>query len=203
MQGLFLILFSAILCKLPSRIELIGIACVIAGCLSMMYDRQAIRIDGESGGPLIYICVILLSVFPAIMFGVNSYNVKLMPPVTLIWMHCLYSWAWSSFMARISDSRVQIFSNDTEMGCLGFMNSETWIFAFLVGLISGVIFWLSGMLALQIFSPVIVANSLLLDPFIAQLWGCAVGTDRMPGPPTWLGTSVCMTGLVCFYYGSK
>lgn len=75
---------------MPSRIELIGIACVIVGCFSLMTDKQAVRTDGESGGPTVYLAVILLSVFPAIYFASSSYNLKIMPPMTLIFINCTY-----------------------------------------------------------------------------------------------------------------
>ena len=59
------------------------------------------------------------------------------------------------------------------------------------------------MLALLFFDPIVVSNSLLFEPFIAQMLGFAVGIDEMPGALTWLGTCSCTGGLVCFYYASK
>ena len=122
MQSVFLLLFSAIMCKPPSRLELAGLACVIFGGAAMMLDPQAVRTDGASGGLLTYTVVFFSSAFAALYFIVNGYNLKSAPPITLLFTNALYVWVFSALLGRVLDSRVEIFSNSPVWGCLGFMN---------------------------------------------------------------------------------
>ena len=204
MQAVFLILFSTIMCKPPSRLEIAGLACVIVGCAAMIFDPKAVRTDGTSADLLIYFIVFASSAFAAWYYILCRQILKKLPPFTVLFFNVTYVWFFASLLGRASDSRVQIFSNDPIWGCLGFMNSQTWLFAYVaLGIGSGLGFWVAGMLALMIFSPVIVANSLLLEPFVAQMLGYFMGIDNMPGALTWIGTVFASIGLVFFYYGTK
>ena len=74
----------------------------------------------------------------------------------------------AAFIAKLLDSRVHIFSTDPEFGVFGFMNSENWVFSYFVfGLISGVGYTACSVLSLFFFSPLVVSNAFLMEPFFA------------------------------------
>ena len=74
MQSVFIILFSAIMCKPPSHLQLAGLACVIVGFAAMILDPLAVRTDGVSGGLLNYTVEFCSSAFCALYFIVNGQN---------------------------------------------------------------------------------------------------------------------------------
>ena len=51
-------------------------------------------------------------------------------------------------------------------------------------------------------SPLVVGNALLLEPFLAQIWGFLLGLDHIPGVLTWVGTSIAALGLYFFSKGA-
>lgn len=112
-------------------------------------------------------------------------------------------WAFSAIFACSFYDNIGIFSLDPLVGCLGFMNSETWMFAYLVlGFFSSVCFSMGTILSTLFFSPLVVANVFLLEPVVAQIIGFVLGLDKMPGILTFFGISLAMIGVLFFYKGS-
>lgn len=192
------------MCKFPDRWELLGAGFVSAGLVSMFLDPKAVRADSVSGGILVYLAVLGSSAFGAVFFMINARNVQKLPPFTLLFAISFYMFFSSCLIAAAQDNRVNIFSNDPVWGCLGFMNSQTWLFCYLVfGLFTSVFFSVGTIMSTLFFSPLVVACAFLLEPFVAQLVGCALGLDNVPGFLTWLGAALAMVGLVFFFLGSR
>ena len=50
-------------------------------------------------------------------------------------------------------------------------------------------------LCLLFYSPLVVSNSYMLEPFIAQLLGYAIGLDKFPGIFTFIGAIITLYGI--------
>ena len=58
-------------------------------------------------------------------------------------------------------------------------------------------------LCLLWYSPVVTSNSYLVEPFIAQALGCAIGIDEMPGALTLIGTLLAIAGIMFLQKGNN
>lgn len=141
----------------------------VVGILCLAFDPGAHKKDGTSSS--IFVCLIDLgsAIFGALYFLLNAKNVKELPICMLILMMNLHIWLLQGVIGKfIFDWRVQIFSNDPVWGCLGFINSETWLFAFIpFGIPAAFLGSASYVLLLMFYSPVVVSNAFLLEPFFA------------------------------------
>ncbi len=87
---------------------------------------------------------------------------------------------------------------------MGFINSETWLFAFIpFGIPAAFLGSASYVLLLLFYSPVVVSNAFLLEPFFAQALGYAFGLDDIPGVATFIGTSFAVLGIWYLEKGNK
>ena len=95
-------------------------------------------------------------------------------------------------------------SFDIEFGLFGFLNSSNLFYCFVpFGIFAG-FFGLPGyVVALKFFSPVLVSTSMLLEPFISQLFGYYFEIDKAPGFLTYLGTLIVIVGIFSIQSASK
>lgn len=97
------------------------------------------------------------------------------------------------------------FSFDPEYGVLGWLNDS---YAFvLVALINapltGVLGNLGFYTAYYYWPMQIVAGTMLIEPFIAQVVGVVLGQDEAPGAKTWIGCIVITLGFLIAGLGAK
>jgi drug/metabolite transporter (DMT)-like permease len=105
------------------KLELIGTALVIVGCVGMYFDPNAERNDGETIGFWIYLLILLTSIPGALYFLINSRLVKKVPIFTLLLVMNFHNFLFNSLLAKIINPyEVQIFSIDPVYGCYGFLN---------------------------------------------------------------------------------
>ena len=104
----------------------------------------------------------------------------------------------SVFLAKISNgSEVVIFSTDINNGIFGFLNPMIIYDAFLyLGLIATVIGSSGYVLCLLFYNPLVVTNSILLEPFVAQFLGYYLNIDQFPGLLTCFGSLITVFGLI-------
>lgn len=48
-----------------------------------------------------------------------------------------------------------------------------------------------------------MGNALLLEPIIGQVLGCVLGQDQIPGPLTFVGAAIILTGIYTVAQGTK
>ena len=197
-HGLFIVVFNVIMGAGLLKPEAIGIVLSFGGVIAMMFDPSASRVDGTGGSLFDYAVVLGSAVFGALYFMLSGKNVNQFPMCMLLFFMSFHNFLLCALMAKASDyDNVEIFSVDPINGCFGFLNRET-AFTALVpfGLLAAVCGSAGYVLCLLWYSPVVTSNSYLIEPFIAQALGCAVGIDQMPGFLTLIGTMLAIAGIM-------
>ena len=96
----------------------------------------------------------------------------------------------------ISNGEILIFSLDKDIGCLGFFDPNIAFLAFVpFGILSSVMGSAGYVMSLVFYSPAVVTNSYLLEPFIAQMMGYYFHIDAKPGCMTVVGTVITLYGV--------
>ena len=123
----------------------------------------------------------------------------------LLFFMSFHNFILCALMAKVSDfENVEILSVDPVYGCFGFLNRST-AFEALVpfGFLAAFCGSAGYVLCLLWYSPVVTSNSYLIEPFIAQALGCAIGIDEMPGLLTLLGTVLAIVGIMYLQKGNN
>ena len=203
-------LINACLGIIPVRNEVIGILICIVGIVSMIMDPCAERVDDavvtDTKGKLFYTVLDLsLALFGALYFMINAKNVGIIPVCTLVLVYNIISFWMNALIGKyIFDHRVVIFSRDVTFGCFGFLTKECWFIAFVpYGLLASICGNAGYIFAMLFFSPEVVANTLLLEPFIAQVLGYFYGIDYFPGALTIIGTCLAVLGIFFLQQGNN
>ena len=58
------------------------------------------------------------------------------------------------------------------------------------------------LISMYFVSPVLMSNIMLLEPIGAQILGCVMGLDKVPGAVSFVGAGVAMIGLFIIGRGS-
>ena len=97
------------------------------------------------------------------------------------------------------------FSFDLEMGAFGWMMSSNafCLLIFIVAPITGVLGNLGFYSAYYYFPAEIVAGTMLIEPFFAQVAGVMLGQDHVPGIKTIIGLIIITLGFVVAGIGSS
>ena len=170
----------------------------------LILDPKAQRTDGFSPhlGELL-ICF-GCAVAGAIYFIINERNVKQFPICLLIFYLNFVSFILSGVIAKIMTPGVEFFSTDPNYGLFGFLSPDLALFMFGPYGILCCFFGSAGyVICLLFYSPVVTANSYLLEPFIAQALGYFLGLDSIPGLLTFLGTLLTVVGIFALQKGAK
>ena len=82
-------------------------------------------------------------------------------------------------------------------GCLGFFDRRIALFAFIPFGIFCAIMGSAGYVAcLKFYTPLVVSNAYLVEPFLAQLLGYYLGFDKCPGVLTVFGSVMTVVGII-------
>jgi len=208
-HGIYIVLINACLGIVPVRKEIIGILICTMGIVTMILDPKAERVDDEyvteTKGKLFYTVLDLsLALFGALYFMINSKNVGIIPVCTLVVVYNIISFWMNALIGKyIVDNRVEIFSRNAEFGCFGFLTKDYWFIAFVpYGLLASICGNAGYIFAMLFFSPEVVANTLLLEPFVAQILGYFYGIDYFPGMCTIIGTFIAALGIFFLQQGN-
>ena len=95
------------------------------------------------------------------------------------------------------------FSMDPLRGVFGWMVPSELYLTVGLGLFSN-FFGSAGILISMYFvSPVLMSNIMLLEPISAQILGCVMGLDKVPGAVSFVGAGIAMLGLYIIGRGSS
>jgi drug/metabolite transporter (DMT)-like permease len=171
---MYIVLISLFLGVIPARKEWLGLFLAIVGCVFIIMDPKATRI--ESGNfpeveQTIWPAIIDLAsaFFGALYFIMSGKNVKTMPVCFLILLMNMHSWAINGLIAKYQDSAINLFSFDVQTGCLGFMNvaDQALLPLFCYALLASFFGSAGYVLCLLFYSPLVTSNAYLLEPFFA------------------------------------
>ena len=178
-HGLFIVMINVLTGSGLLKAEAIGVLLSFSGVVAMIFDPSASRVDGNNGTLLDYWIVLGSALFGALYFILSGKNVNQFPMCMLLFFMSFHNFILCAIMAKASDyENVKVLSTDPVYGCFGFLNSETAFVALVpFGLLAAFCGSAGYVLCLLWYSPVVTSNSYLIEPFIAQALGCAIGID--------------------------
>ena len=97
-------------------------------------------------------------------------------------------------------------STDDEIGVWGWISlrKDRFLLELYIAIICNGVGTTGYVAIMKYFDPVVVAMVMLMEPVIALFQGIAVGVATLPGPITWLGNAVVVSGsLIVIWSGSK
>ena len=116
--------------------------------------------------------------FGALYFLMNAENINTMPICSLVLFQNLHLFMINSALARYSNPKIEIFSFDMETGCMGFFDPRIAFIAFVpFGIFCSIMGSAGYVISLLFYSPLVVSNCYLVEPFIAQILGYVLGID--------------------------
>jgi drug/metabolite transporter (DMT)-like permease len=117
-----------------------------------------------------------------------------LPAIYLMTVQVIICTISISSYGLVSNTFTFDFSEHT--GIFGFLSSHQCLYIFvIVGLFTGATMYASQGIALNYFSPLVMASAYLLEPLISQSLGCLLNLDKIPGIFTFLGTSISLGGI--------
>ena len=126
----------------------------------------------------------------------NAKNINSIPLCTMMVIMYSHLFCLNALIAKYSDPRYEIFSIDLNYGFFGFLNPDIALFTLIpFGILCSLMGSAGYILSLLYFSPEVVSNCFLLEPFVAQIMGYYCGFDELPGVLTVLGTIVTLIGV--------
>jgi drug/metabolite transporter (DMT)-like permease len=139
------------------------------GCAFILADPQALRKADLSGSTLLPNVINLISAFfGALYFLMNAKNVNSMPIVSLVLFQNIHLFFINSLLAKYSNPDIEIFSFDMNTGCLGFFDPRIAFIAFIpFGIFCSIMGSAGYVICLLFYSPLVVSNAYLIEPFIA------------------------------------
>ena len=74
------------------------------------------------------------------------------------------------------------FDFNPQTGVFGFFTNGDYIYTlFAVGLVAGAMTYAGFGYVIKLFSPMVLCTGFLFEPVVAQIVGCAMGLDKLPG----------------------
>lgn len=182
---------------------MIGLFTAIAGCVMIMLDPNAQKVDSTfTKGQIMGADAInfFAAIFGAFYFILSAKNVKDIPICTLIFIMNVHFLIINALLASLNilgdGPPFEFWSMNPKSGLFGFLNPECAFVAFVPYGIYCSIFGSAGyIVCLLFFSPLVVSSSFLLEPLVAQILGSYLGIDKTPGPLTIFGTLVIIFGI--------
>lgn len=192
-HGVFTLLFYMIICKKTHLLEKIGTLIVIIGVLLMVFDPKAIR-KGEEVNPVASALTLLTNIPGALLWIGMTYLKDNLDIITICVTHPFVPTFYLIILTLIFEGAQ--FSMDPETGIFGFLRTEYLLISFLWNATLGCFFAFSGYaIAMQYFSPLVIMNSICLEPIVSQIIGILLEIDEVPGPMSWIGLIVIIFAL--------
>ena len=94
------------------------------------------------------------------------------------------------------------FTMDPAHGVFGWMVPKELYLTLGLGLFSGFFGTAGIIISLYFVSPFLMSNIMLLEPISAQILGCVMGLDKVPGVVSFLGGAVAILGIFIIGLGS-
>ena len=119
-----------------------------------------------------------------------------MPIVSLILFQNFHLFFINSMLAKLSNPDIELFSFDMNTGCLGFFDPRIAFIAFVpFGIFCSIMGSAGYVICLLFYSPLVVSNAFLIEPFVAQLLGFFLDIDNFPGLLTIFGAGITVLGI--------
>lgn len=181
-----------------TRIELVVLGLLTVGIYLIMFDPCSKRVVTQAGFSMKYADLLMLfSSFPAALFF--TMNKVLME--NRIVKHLIIFNITVAILTIVQAVLVDesTFDRNRETGLFGWTHADNWLIN-VVGY-GGLNTFMGNtgyLLSMHFFSPIIVMNALLIEPFFAQTIGYYVGLDEFPSMYTIGG--VCIVTISLFIY---
>ena len=201
LHGVFTILFAVITCRKTNKWELISCVIIIAATMLMMFDPDAQK-DGQQVSLFADSIALAASIPGAILFNMSPLITKAEIPipkliVIQILSVCLIHVGFAFVVGGIR-------FDFTDEGLFGFLRPDNFfVCVFLYGFVTG-FFGQSGYIIASFYNPpLIVMNTLLMEPFVSQIIGVMIGIEQWPGWLTWMSVVMITIAINLIFFGEK
>jgi drug/metabolite transporter (DMT)-like permease len=203
--GVYLLIIAIVTCKVVHRLEYMGYLLYALGVYMMFSDPSATKagMDGQSYVGDLYA---FLGAGCCAAFNIlNEGKMESLHPMVTLTQNFLFASLFQLLLFPIFVGPAVFFSFDPVMGAFGWlMNFEASILLmFVVAPITGILGNFGFYSAYYYFPMEIVAGTMLIEPFFAQVVGVMMGQDEIPGIKTVVGCTVITVGFIVAGFGSK
>lgn len=203
-SGVYILMATLITCQSVHILELVGYFMYFIGVYIMLIDESAFKtgINGHSylGDMYAFIGAGFWALFSYINRNNNN---KLHPLVTLTQISIFSSLMQMAIFPFLVKSP-GFFSFDPFNGAFGWLtDSHAFLLVVVNALITGIIGNFGFYWSYYYWPMQIVAGSMLIEPFLAQIAGIMLGQDEIPGVKTLIGCIVISLGFVISGFGTR
>ena len=182
------------------RLEWQGCIIAIMGAAAMMLDPAAEKADGSRSSIAGTLGALVGAIFGALLYFFSGEVRSKVPLATSVTI--------SVYMANVYFAMAFVFLPDYEFsmdpvrGVFGWMVPSELYLTVGLGLFTNFFGTAGILISLYFVSPVLMSNIMLLEPISAQILGCVMGLDKVPGAVSFVGAGVAMIGLFIIGRGS-
>lgn len=204
-SGVYLLLFAVVTCKVVHKLEYLGYALYAFGVYMMFTDPSATKtgMDGQSYWGDLYA---FLGAGCCAAFNImNEGKMEDLHPMVTLTQNYMFATIFQLVTFPFFVGPSTFFSFDGSYGAFGWLTNFD-AFILLMGVVAPVTGILSniGFYSAYYYFPMeIVAGTMLVEPFFAQLVGVMLGQDEIPGLKTVIGCTVLTVGFLVAGFGSK
>lgn len=181
-----------------TRKELVVLFLLGVGIYLIMFDPYSRRVVPRAGFSMKYADLLMLfSSFPAALFFTMNKILMENRIVKHMIIFNIMTAALTCLQAILVDEAT--FDRDRETGLFGWTHSDNWFISVVgYGGLNTFMGNIGYLLSMHFFSPIIVMNALLIEPFFAQSIGYYVGLDEFPSAYTIGGVSIVTISLYLY-----
>jgi len=158
-HGLYIVLFSFLMCHKVVPYEYAGVLFALVGIVVIVKDPSASRMDTSGSDEAVQADIVnaISALFGAMYFLMNAKNLNVLPLFSLIFFQYFHLFWMNAVFAKLLASThhpIQIFSMSIEHGCFGFLNPSIFTLSFIYFGIFGAVLGMAGyIICLVFFSP--------------------------------------------------
>lgn len=203
--GVYLLIFAILAGQYVHKLEYVGYGLYALGVFMMFTDPNATK-AGMGGQSYFGDLYAFLGAGCSAVFNIlNQGAMENMHPMVTLTQNFIFAMLFQLLTFPFFVGPSVFFSFDPEMGAFGWLVSweAFFLLMFIVAPITGILGNIGFYSAYYYFPMEIVAGTMLIEPFFAQVVGVALGQDELPGLKTILGCTVITVGFLVAGFGSQ
>lgn len=205
-SSVFLFVFSIFTCQKIFAMEVIGYSLYVVGVYFMFTDPNAVKTGQDEQAYLGDLIAFGGAGCCAIFNIINNKHSEGLPPIVMMGQTFFMCSIYQLLVFPFLTSSTVFYSFDPEMGAFGWLTNWN-AFILVIGInapITGLLSNLGFYTAYFYFPMQVIAGTMLIEPFFAQLVGVLLGQDEIPGIKTLIGCLIITVSfLIIARYGAE
>ncbi|CAI2370168.1 unnamed protein product [Moneuplotes crassus] len=194
--GVFIVFLNFVRCLPVHRLEIIGAIVMIIFAIIFVNDNSSTKTNGHTNilfGDIISLCSAPLY---GIYYMVSARLLQKLPSMVILQVSFTIQLIMNLIFYICFMDTENFYSFDPHFGFFGWASDTYLVYSLVfVGTFTGLVGVGGYVFILNFFPPHIVGSILLMEPVLAQILGCILGQDNMPGFITYLGCFGITVGL--------